>query len=219
MRFSFLLLVASALGACASHNSHGIRVDPDNDLGELVSEAYVQMTNDLGAEIPAGEVAMAVDVDSVPVTWLLYDGPQPPEAAVDSEFVRRLVEDKFVRLLGTSLVSGQPGQTVDDADLRFNAWLLIDLRAMDAVTIQVTCALTHRDDPDFIMAGGASRFVAVQRLPCFGCREHWFRETGTELRGWRYDGQGSGVYFFGWVGGAHYYGNHYHGHSSAYRKN
>jgi len=180
MRRLLLLLLptlAPVFGACASHNAHLVRIDPVLDLEPLVGDAFAALRDDYGQPLARHSLAFAVDVDPVDVTWEVAEA-DGSTILLTREELRLRVEECLAEFLGEALV---PAEGIAGSELRLNAWLLLDLRELDVVRLAVVCALTHRDRPERVLASGHSDPIALARLRCFGCRDDWGMERGTDL--------------------------------------
>jgi hypothetical protein len=202
------LLCVPLASACATHNDHLVRLEPGRQLRPLVEEAVRTLREDWGEPLPEGELALAVGVDDVDLTWDLGAAGAVERSVVASPELGRLLEEETVRQLGDAVVEGD---AVDEADLRLDGRLLLDLREPDAVTLQLFCVLTHRDEPGRVLAEGWSDLATFPRVYCHGCRERFFRDKGTRL-GHRAQGYGDSGWVFGF--GASYHHGHYGYHGS-----
>ena len=214
MRTAFLLPLLALFASCATHNSHRIDLVPTFDLEPLAREALGELEDDYGQPLPPLSTAFAVELEELDLNWVVTDDEAGTASRRSNEEVRLVLEDLLVDQLGPSLVSTD---RIDEAELRLDAWLLLDLHDLDRLGMQLVTVLTHRDRPERVLAEGYSKLTRLPRLRCFGCRDDWGMDEGSRLRrdrpvvrgrnvvgpGWWL--WGGGVWLRSWGGGATYF--------------
>jgi len=147
------------LAACAAHNSHTVRLRPE-ELAPLVADALARTQADYGQPL-AAPVEIRAGVEDVPVRWVL-----PADASVPSapnEPVR--LEPTLVAAARARLAGGAPAEFV------MRVRLELDLHVPDRIALRVACALSRASEPGTRLAEGCSDALLLARTYCFGCRD------------------------------------------------
>lgn len=165
MRRLLPLLLLAFLAACATHNSHTVRLRPREELVPLVDEAVTCMQAEFARPLPSERVALRAAVEPVVVRWLL-----PAEALDPSKLPARADLQLFLlEVLRQRVPEFEP----EHADYVVSVVLELDLHDPDELGLRVACELSTTADGGRNVADGSSTCLRLPRLYCHGCRDRW----------------------------------------------
>jgi len=193
MKVSIALALLS-LCSCASHNSHHVVVDLEDDFDPLVDEAYGKLLEQWPRGQQEAQLGTRVQVEHVVVRWSpLEVAPGEPVPIIDQAAMGARVEQRLWQLMGGEPDPLAPHDYVVEADLE------TDLHDPEAILFGVSCKLARADKPDKALARGYSRLIQLPRLYCHGCNEA-MGGHGSNLHAPDYDGGYADYGFWAGVG-------------------